>query len=320
MYTIGEVGKMMQVSANTLRYYDEIGLLRPEMVKDENQYRYYSKEQLDDISLIMELKEYGFTLKEIKKYLKDGRNGAELKAKLQEKRFDIVHQIEKLKTTNKLLEIRIESSETKEVELGKKRVLIVDDVEFMKDMQEKILEEYGFVVAGKACNGIEAVEQYKILKPDAVIMDIVMPEMDGIDALRSIKNLDKDAKVIMCSGKNYLEVVKEALETGALGFVPKPFMAQNLIEELNEIFDQNEEPKCRNFDVLDKLSMKFGTESNKKKITFSQIREIKNKLEDTNINMKEIDELYTSVVQMDNDEESHKIFKEIESEANLLKK
>ena len=80
-----------------------------------------------------------------------------------------------------------------------KKILIVDDAAFMRMMIKDILTKNGFIVAGEAENGIKAVEKYKELRPDLVIMDITMPDMDGIQAVREIKKIDPGAKIVMCS-------------------------------------------------------------------------------------------------------------------------
>lgn len=91
MYTIGDVSKIVNISANTLRYYDEIGLLKPCMVQTNNQYRYYSDSQIKEITFILELKQYGFSLDEIKLLLQDKSN-QKLKPMLEEKRVELCNE------------------------------------------------------------------------------------------------------------------------------------------------------------------------------------------------------------------------------------
>jgi two-component system, chemotaxis family, chemotaxis protein CheY len=116
-----------------------------------------------------------------------------------------------------------------------KRVLIVDDAIFMRMKLKDILEKNGFEVVGEAQNGIEAVEKYKSEKPDLVTMDITMPEMDGVTALKEIKKADKDAKVIMCSAMGQQSMVMDAIKSGALDFIVKPFDTDRVIKALQKI-------------------------------------------------------------------------------------
>jgi two-component system, chemotaxis family, chemotaxis protein CheY len=95
------------------------------------------------------------------------------------------------------------------------RILIVDDAAFMRMMIKDILTKNGFEVVGEANDGAQAVEKYKDLNPDLVTMDITMPEMDGISALREIKKYDATAKVIMCSAMGQQAMVIDAIQAGA---------------------------------------------------------------------------------------------------------
>ena len=113
-------------------------------------------------------------------------------------------------------------------------VLIVDDALFMRMMIKDILSKDGFVVVGEAENGAEAVEKYANLKPDLVTMDIVMPEMDGIEAVRNIIKMDPGAKVLMCSAMGQQPLVVEALEAGARDFIIKPFQPAKVVEAVRK--------------------------------------------------------------------------------------
>ena len=115
-----------------------------------------------------------------------------------------------------------------------KRVLIVDDAAFMRMMIKDILNKNGFEVAGEAENGVRAVDMYKELKPDLVTMDITMPEKDGISAVKEIKVLDPDAKIIMCSAMGQQMMVMEAIQSGAKDFVVKPFQQERVIQALEK--------------------------------------------------------------------------------------
>ncbi|WP_428837346.1 response regulator [Thermacetogenium phaeum] len=111
-----------------------------------------------------------------------------------------------------------------------KRILIVDDAAFMRMMLKDILTKNGYVVVGEAENGIAAVNKYKELRPDLVTMDITMPEMDGITALREIRKFDADAKVIMCSAMGQQAMVIDSIQAGAKDFIVKPFQPERVLE------------------------------------------------------------------------------------------
>ncbi len=113
-------------------------------------------------------------------------------------------------------------------------VLIVDDALFMRMMIRDILSKDGFEVIGEAENGVEAVERYKEMRPDLVTMDIVMPEMDGIEAVRQIMKIDPNAKILMCSAMGQQPLVVEALEAGAKDFIIKPFQPSKVIEAVEK--------------------------------------------------------------------------------------
>ena len=114
------------------------------------------------------------------------------------------------------------------------RVLIVDDAAFMRMMIKDILEKNGFEVIGEASNGIKAVELYKKDKPDIVTMDITMPDMDGIEAVKEIKEFDPSAKVIMCSAMGQQTMVMDAIRAGARDFIVKPFQADRVLEAIKK--------------------------------------------------------------------------------------
>ncbi len=110
--------------------------------------------------------------------------------------------------------------------------MIVDDAMFMRGVLRGILERSGYEVVGEASNGIEAIEKYKELKPDLVTMDITMPDMTGLVAVKAIKEIDSNARVIMCSAMGQNAMVVEALKNGALDFIIKPFQASAVLEAL----------------------------------------------------------------------------------------
>jgi len=116
-----------------------------------------------------------------------------------------------------------------------KRVLIVDDAAFMRISIKKMLERNGYIVAGEAENGVVAVQKYFELMPDIVTMDITMPEMNGLDALKEIIARKKDATILMVSAMGQEAMVKEAVLSGAKGFIVKPFKEETLIGALNKL-------------------------------------------------------------------------------------
>ena len=114
------------------------------------------------------------------------------------------------------------------------KILVVDDAAFMRMMIKDILTKNGYEVAGEAENGAVAVSKYSELKPDLVLMDITMPEKDGIQALKDIKANDGGAKVIMCSAMGQQAMVIEAIQSGAKDFIVKPFQADRVIEAVKK--------------------------------------------------------------------------------------
>ncbi len=113
------------------------------------------------------------------------------------------------------------------------RVLIVDDALFMRAMIRDILEQTGrFAVVGEASNGIEALALFRELRPDLVTMDIVMPEMDGIQATREILRLDPGATIVICSALGQEDLVIESIAAGARDFIVKPFAVEKVMQVL----------------------------------------------------------------------------------------
>ena len=115
-----------------------------------------------------------------------------------------------------------------------KNILICDDAAFMRMMIKDILTKNGYNVAGEAENGKVAVEKYAELKPDLVMMDITMPEMDGIQALKKIREADLSATVIMCSAMGQQAMVIESIQSGAKDFIVKPFEQDRVIEAVKK--------------------------------------------------------------------------------------
>lgn len=118
-----------------------------------------------------------------------------------------------------------------------KRILVVDDAAFMRMMIKDILTKHGFLVVGEAENGLIAVEKYKTLKPDLVTMDITMPEMDGIAAVREIRRFDPYARIIMCSAMGQQPMVIDAIQAGARDFIVKPFQPDRVLEAVHKALE-----------------------------------------------------------------------------------
>jgi len=116
-----------------------------------------------------------------------------------------------------------------------KNILICDDAAFMRMMIKDILSKNGYNVVGEAENGAIAVEKYKELKPDLVLMDITMPEMDGIQALKKIRESDANSAVIMCSAMGQQAMVIESIQAGAKDFIVKPFQADRVLEAVKKV-------------------------------------------------------------------------------------
>ena len=113
-------------------------------------------------------------------------------------------------------------------------VLIVDDAAFMRLNLKNIMNDTDLEVVGEAENGKESIKKYKELKPDLVTMDITMPEMNGIEALKKIKEIDSEANVIVCSAMGQQKMVVQAVEAGAKDFVVKPFDENRIKNALNK--------------------------------------------------------------------------------------
>jgi two-component system chemotaxis response regulator CheY len=118
------------------------------------------------------------------------------------------------------------------------RVLIVDDLSFIKLLIRDTLEKTGFEVIGEASNGYEAIELYKKLHPDVVLMDITMPRMDGIQALQEIMKFDKNAKVIMCSALGQQKLIIQSIQYGAKDFIVKPFKQERIVGAIKKVLNQ----------------------------------------------------------------------------------
>jgi len=109
-------------------------------------------------------------------------------------------------------------------------ILVVDDAAFMRVMLRTLLENNGHTVVGEAANGVEAIEKYVTCRPDLVTMDITMPIMEGVDAVREIRQKDPRAKIVMCSAMGQKEMVVRAIQAGAIDFIVKPMQEGKVLE------------------------------------------------------------------------------------------
>lgn len=113
-------------------------------------------------------------------------------------------------------------------------VMVVDDSVFMRFKLKQILEDSGYKVTAEAQSGSEAIEKYSALKPNLVTMDIIMPTMDGVSALRAIRQVDPSARVIMVSSAGMREQIMDSLSAGAKGFIVKPFVDKHVVEAVEQ--------------------------------------------------------------------------------------
>jgi len=116
-----------------------------------------------------------------------------------------------------------------------KNILIVDDAVFIRLNLKIMLEKNGFKVIGEAENGAVAVEKYQQLRPDIVTMDITMPGIDGVTALKEIKKIDKNCKVVMVSAMGQEMLIRDAIMAGAINFIVKPFTEETVMKVLNKL-------------------------------------------------------------------------------------
>ena len=114
-------------------------------------------------------------------------------------------------------------------------ILIVDDAAFMRMTIKKMVSAHGHTVVAEAENGVEAVRKYMECRPDVVLLDITMPEMNGVDALKRIREQDPASKVIICSAMGQQTMVAEAIQSGAKDFVVKPFQEDRLIAAIERV-------------------------------------------------------------------------------------
>lgn len=118
-------------------------------------------------------------------------------------------------------------------------IMITDDAMFMRNVLKNLLVEAGYNIVAEATNGLQAVELYDKYQPDLVTMDLTMPEMDGISALKQIRAKHPDARIIMCSAMGQQALVVDAIKAGAKDFVVKPFQKENILQKIREVLNRS---------------------------------------------------------------------------------
>lgn len=119
------------------------------------------------------------------------------------------------------------------------KILIADDATFMRMMLKDILNHAGFINLIEAKNGREAINLFKVEKPELILLDVTMPDMDGLRALEEIKEVNPDVKIIMCSSMGQEEIVSECFEKGADDFIMKPFKPERVVQAVSQFIDLN---------------------------------------------------------------------------------
>jgi two-component system chemotaxis response regulator CheY len=231
MYTIGELSKIVKISIDALRHYDEIGLLKPHHIDTSNRYRYYTSEQVSEIITIMEWKQYGFSLDVIRDLL-PCTDTERIRSTFLERLKQLIVERSSIDRSIDLLQERIRNLKG-EMRMNKKTVLIIDDSAFLCGILADILEKHGLAVIGTADNGEAGLSMFAQLKPDVVILDIGLPDIDGIQVARKIIELDCNAKIVMCTARDQLQTILQSLRAGASHFIAKPFLPEALLESLN---------------------------------------------------------------------------------------
>jgi len=243
MYSIGEIAKIVQVSVDTLRYYDEIDLLKPCYIQEENRYRYYSKDQLNDLVFILEMKSYGFSLDAIRELLAC-QDPSRIEQALQGRIRELSVEQHSFEKTLQRITHKLQQLSDKEDMPPTNTVLIVDDVAFMRMVLRDIVEKHGYIVLGEAATAQEGVDLCSQMKPDFVIMDLHFAEgMDGIHATRHIRRLHHEARIIICSARGSIENILLSIHNGAQAFVVKPFQAEYLLEAVSALSSSKDTPK-----------------------------------------------------------------------------
>ncbi len=114
------------------------------------------------------------------------------------------------------------------------RIVLADDLAFMRMVQKDVLTENGYEIVSEATNGLEAVERYKELKPDLIVLDITMPDMNGLEAMKKILAIDPRARIVICSALGQQNLIVEAIKAGIKDFIVKPFKAERLLSAIGK--------------------------------------------------------------------------------------
>lgn len=245
LYSIGEISKMVKISSDTLRYYDEIRLLNPDYINPSNNYRFYNEDQVKELLYIMELKDCGFNLDEIKKIVKLS-DEAEIKKLFKKKNFELLKQRKKINSSSEKITNKLKTMKDMEEKDLNKKILIIDDAAFMRMMVHDILKKNGYEVI-EAADGIEGIEKFTEHTPALILMDITMGKMDGLTATREIKRIDDGAKIIMLSAVSTPGSIAGSFISGAVDFIAKPFQADRLLETVKKHL---EEDVKRDIDII----------------------------------------------------------------------
>jgi len=115
------------------------------------------------------------------------------------------------------------------------KILVVDDAAFMRMIIKDTLKKLGYDDVEEAADGLIAIEKYQQLNPDLVMLDVTMPNLDGIGALKAIKEMDPNAKIVMCSAMGQESMVVEAIKLGALDFIVKPFKPDRIAKTMQAV-------------------------------------------------------------------------------------
>src|SRR4030042_557977 len=114
------------------------------------------------------------------------------------------------------------------------RIILADDLSFMRMVQKEILLEKGFDVVAEASDGVDAIEKFKRHRPDIIILDITMPHMNGLEAMHKIFEIDRTAKIIICSALGQQQLIVEAIKAGVRDFIVKPFKPERVISAIEK--------------------------------------------------------------------------------------
>ncbi|MBD3920547.1 response regulator [Paenibacillus sp. PR3] len=227
MYKIGELSEMTGLQTDTIRYYEKIDLLKPSRVDPNNGYRYYSNDNAKRLFAIIEWKKYGFSLDTIRELMQCTDN-ERLREVFGHKLKQLDMERNQLDKTMRILQQRFNAM-MEDSTMGRNRVLLIDDSAFMRMMQTDGLNKHGYEVVGEAEEGEAGIKQFETLSSDLVVIDIGLPDMDGVAVARTIREMDKGVHIVMCSARGHISQIVASLQAGADEFVVKPFQMETLV-------------------------------------------------------------------------------------------